>query len=29
MTDKKYLRILAKQYPTYEKAATEIIHLEA
>ncbi len=29
MTDRKYLRILAKQYPTYEKAATEIINLEA
>ncbi|MCR5846714.1 MAG: fructose-1,6-bisphosphatase [Lachnospiraceae bacterium] len=29
MTDKKYLRMLSKQYPTYEKAATEIINLEA
>lgn len=29
MTDKRYLRILAKQYPTIEDAATEIINLEA
>ena len=29
MEDKRYLRILAKQYPTPEEAATEIINLEA
>ena len=29
MEDNKYLKILAKQYPTPEEAATEIINLEA
>ena len=29
MDNSKYLKILAKQYPTQEEAATEIINLDA